>query len=141
MADIFDEMKKIQEEMEILFREMSHFEHSYTLEENQVYHPPMNVYYNKKNIVVMLELAGVDRDALSVDVSEKLLIVKGERNDPFGKSSGNYYTLEIYFGRFERWVHLPFPVEKAGIRIEFDNGLIKITLQRKKKREKIIPIE
>ncbi len=141
MADIFDEIKKMQEEMEILFREMSHFEHSYALEENQIYHPPMNVYYNKKDVVVILELAGVDRDSLSVDISEKLLVVKGERKDPSRESSGNYYTLEIYFGKFERWIHLPFAVEKDGIQIEFDNGLIKITLQRKKKREKIIPIE
>ena len=141
MADIYEEMKKMQEEMELLFREFSHFEHSYPLEEVQGYHPLMNVYYNDKKIIILLELAGVEKESLVINISGKLLIVKGERKDPFKESPGNYHTVEIYFGKFERWIHLPFSVESEGIKIKFDNGLAKITLQRKKKKERIIPIE
>jgi len=141
MADIFDDIKKMQEEMEALFRDLFHFKHPYALESPHSYGPLINVYYNDKNVVVILESAGVDKNSLTVDVSERLLTVRGERKDPFRKFSGNYYTVEINFGKFERWIHLPCPVEQDDIQMKIDNGLIKITLLRKKRQEKIIPIE
>jgi len=141
MADIYEEMKRMQEEMALLFREFFHYEHSYSLEGIQGYRPPINVYYNDKNIVVILELAGVDKDSFVINVSEKLLVIKGERKDPFKEDPKNYYVVEIYFGRFEKRIHLPFLVEKNKVKTKFENGLVKITLQRKKKKEKIIPIK
>ena len=141
MGDIFDEMKKIQEEMEVLFREVSRFEHTYTIQEIQGYYPPINVYYDKNKVIVLIEIPGVNKESLSFEISEKLLIAKGERLDPLKDAKGNYHILEIYFGKFERWVHFPFPVEKDNPKIEFKEGLVKLTLMRKKKKEKIIPIK
>ena len=141
MGDIFDEMKKIQEEMDALFKEVSKFEHTYSVQEIQGYYPPTNVFYDNDKVIILIELPGVKKDSLSFEISEKFLIVKGERPDPLKKAKGSYHIMEIYFGKFERWIHFPFPVEKEKAKIEFNDGIVRVTIKRKQKKERIIPIE
>jgi HSP20 family protein len=75
---------------------------------------------------VVVDLAGVDPQAVHVLVDERMLLIAGERHRPFTK--GRYQQMEIEYGHFERRLALPAQIDPAAARAGYDRGLLTIVL-------------
>jgi HSP20 family protein len=80
-----------------------------------------------RELIVIVELPGVDSTSLEVVVGERSLLVRGERPRP--RVEGRVYQqLEIEYGPFQRQVRLAEEVDPATARAHYENGILKISL-------------
>lgn len=98
--------------------------------------PPTDVYETDDAIVVTVEIAGLQEEDFQISLSNRALTISGERRDPAEKLA--YLQMEIDYGHFMTQVHLPWSVEAEGIEAAYDQGFLKIRLD--KSRAKRIPI-
>lgn len=77
--------------------------------------PKADVYETENDLVVRVEIAGVQRESLSVVLSadRRILSIRGNRAEPHidDRKKIRYYQLEVYFGSFERDIPLPREIE------------------------------
>ncbi len=93
------------------------------------FRPNVDSYHtaDPHQLVVIVELPGVDPQSLTVIAGERALLVAGERRRE--RSDGRVYQqMEIEYGPFQRQVRLAedVDVEKAGAR--YHQGILTITL-------------
>ncbi|MDZ7612161.1 MAG: Hsp20/alpha crystallin family protein [Candidatus Moranbacteria bacterium] len=105
--------------------------------------PSANVYQDKDNVIVEMDVPGVDPEKVDVSVENDVLTVSGSREDKREVKREDYYRKETRSGSFARSVILPMQVKSAKAEAEFNNGVLKITLPKaeetKAKKIKIKP--
>jgi HSP20 family protein len=69
----------------------------------------MDVHYDKdtNNVNVALELPGLQKEDVSIDVHNNVLTVSGESRVHSERSDDGYVTRERRYGRFARGLSLP----------------------------------
>jgi HSP20 family protein len=74
---------------------------------------------------VLLELPGVDPDAVRIEASGTALVVSGVRERPH-PAGARYYQVEIEYGLFERRIELAEDVDADGVTATYDAGMLQI---------------
>ena len=95
--------------------------------------PNTDVYESADDVMVKVELAGVDKENVQIQLEGQTLIILGMRRDPYGGESTAGYRfrqMEIEYGPFQRAVALPFPVDAEHATAQLQNGILKIRLPR-----------
>jgi HSP20 family protein len=78
-------------------------------------------------LVVVVEVAGVDPKSIEIGVAERTLTVTGQRNRP--RVEGQVYQqAEIEYGHFERRIPLEHDIAPASASAVYEAGLLRITL-------------
>jgi HSP20 family protein len=92
--------------------------------------PPVNVWEDSDAVHIEAELPGLTHEQLQVSVTNRnQLTLQGERvPDEAGK--GRWHRRERGFGRFQRVLQLPAPVDADKIEAKFDNGLLHVVLPK-----------
>ena len=92
--------------------------------------PPVDIYETDDGIVLKVELPGVNKDDVSVEVKDNVLTLKGERLlDPEIKDD-HYYRKERSFGKFNRSFSLQEPIKPDLIKAGFKVGILTIEVPR-----------
>lgn len=96
----------------------------------RMWEPAVDVYETEKDIVVLVELAGVEQDKVEVVVAGSTLVVRGERKETAPGTNKRYYQIEIRRGLFERVILLPAATDPDRTRAAYDDGLLEIILPK-----------
>jgi HSP20 family protein len=113
----------------------------YKFSPGETWTPNVNLYENDVNYVVCVDLAGVVKEEIDLQVHKQCLTLRGNRQVPSqpkedGASppSSKYrvHLMEIDHGPFVREVELPHDVESDQISAIHRNGLLWIELPKKK---------
>jgi len=89
--------------------------------------PAVDLYEDNENVFVKAELPGMKKEDIDVSVSENMLNLAGERNEESEYETAEGHRTERYFGRFQRSIGLPVPVEGDKIHAEYKDGILTIT--------------
>lgn len=104
-----------------------------------------DVYATKEFLVFELELAGVPKEVVSIQIVENTLVVRGKKTRPEGITADNYLRSARIFGEFQKSFDLPNDVSvQSGIKAKFENGLLTVRIPRVEEEEdhtKSVPIE
>ncbi|MCD6307452.1 MAG: Hsp20/alpha crystallin family protein [Candidatus Latescibacteria bacterium] len=100
--------------------------------------PRVDVHETEKEIYVDVELPGLEKKDIAVEVKDNSLTVSGERKYERNTKDSKCYTSERHYGRFERTFGLSDSVNADEISAKFKNGILTLTLP---KTEKAIPKE
>ena len=121
------EIDRLQSEIEELFRDL--WQVPRYLGHRAGFRPLVDCFRtdDPPTLTIVVELAGVDPDALRVDAGERELVVSGERTRPRGPARV-YQQMEIEYGAFERRIALIEPVDTEAATAEYDAGMLTITL-------------
>ena len=94
------------------------------------FEPNADVFIDEEGgrVVVVVEVAGVDPDALHVGVDERHLYVGGRRREAARLRHGSFAQKEIGYGEFVKRIGLPVPVEYGDIAATYADGLLVIAL-------------
>jgi HSP20 family protein len=127
------DIERLQSEVEELFADL--WQLPRFVSSRGGFRPPVDCYRSTKHsqLVVVVELAGVDPDTLSLTVDGRALVVAGERRR--GREEGRVYQLmEIDDGRFERRIPLAPDVDVSRASAGYDRGLLTVTFPLAKPR-------
>ena len=75
---------------------------------------------------ILLDLAGVTREAIDITVEGRLLRVAGTRNEAESAGCLRYHQMEIPYGSFERVFHLPETADSEAISAVYRDGFLTI---------------
>jgi HSP20 family protein len=89
-----------------------------------VWEPPVDVFEDEREIVIVVALPGVPADRVEVTSESGALVVRAESPLPFSGSRRAVRQLEIPYGYFERRIPLPDVPLEAGTREVADGCLI-----------------
>jgi HSP20 family protein len=81
-------------------------------------------------VIVGLEVPGMEADDFHIDVVDDYLVVRGEKRVDREEARGRFYVMERAYGRFERAVPLPVPVDAPGARARYRKGVLTVTLPK-----------
>jgi HSP20 family protein len=93
--------------------------------------PAADVYETEAGYSIAIDLPGVNRDELEIDLEENRLIVKGSRviDEP------TKYRTERSRGRFFRAFSVPGLVDQAQISAEYKDGVLQVRLPKRKEQK------
>jgi len=92
--------------------------------------PQMDIYETQEEVFIWAELAGVEKDHLEVEVNSKAVRIHGYRKDTPKVPQGTYRLAEIRYGKFERVLYLPSPVDTEVVSSAFVNGLLSVRMAK-----------
>jgi len=93
--------------------------------------PPVDIYEDEHNLVVKLEVPGVNEENLDVQWENNTLTVKGERKFEKEEKEENFHRIERRYGSFVRTFRLPNTVDGEKCEANYDKGILKITLPKR----------
>jgi HSP20 family protein len=92
--------------------------------------PPLDVYEDKDNIYVKVELPGMKKEDIDLSLHDGSLSISGERQSEGRYEDAEMYRAERFFGRFQRTVSLPTPVATEKVKAQYKEGILTITLPK-----------
>lgn len=92
--------------------------------------PPVDLHEDTEKLTVRAELPGLKKDQIQITLKEGVLTVAGERNPESNTPKGAQIRRERAFGKFERTIKMPFPVNEAGIKAAHEDGILTITVPK-----------
>jgi HSP20 family protein len=93
--------------------------------------PAVDVYEDEHNLVLKLEIPGVNEEEVNVSVENDTLTVQGERKFEKEEKEENFHRIERRYGSFVRTFKLPNTVDTDKVEAGFDKGILKITLAKR----------
>lgn len=99
------------------------------------YVPTADVFARNGDMVVRIDLPGVDPKDIKVKLEEDELVVMGERKAEKEIKEEGYYRKESTFGVFERHMALPKGIKETEIKAEYDKGVLEISIPKAPKTE------
>jgi HSP20 family protein len=91
---------------------------------------PAEVVEGADEVVVKLEAPGLEPDDFEIEVTDSVLVVRGEKHAQREERQGNYHLMERAYGYFERAIPLPVAVEEAGSKATYRNGVLQVSLPK-----------
>ena len=106
--------------------------------------PPVDVYYcgDPPRVVVKVEVAGIDRDELGLEIAGRELTIAGQRR-PADAEGRMYQQVEIEYGPFRRVVTLGADVQADAAKAVYEDGILRIELPlvERERHVRTVPIE
>jgi HSP20 family protein len=96
----------------------------------RVWAPLADMYETKDDLFVTFELPGIREKEVAVSITGDVLTVKGERKLERDLKDEGYHRLERVYGRFERSVPLPMPVQADKVKATYRDGVLEIRLPK-----------
>lgn len=121
-ASPFKMMKRITEEMDRAFTNFA------PACEVDLWAPPLEVTHKDGKFIVTVELPGIPKDELKVDVLEDALVIEGERKLAKEKKEQGFFKSERYYGKFSRTIPLPKGAKPEEIKAELNNGVLEVVI-------------
>jgi HSP20 family protein len=93
----------------------------------------VDITENDKDVVVKADLPGMSKDQINITLANnRILTISGLREVMTKQTSPGVVRQERMSGRFERSVELPAECENSGIKAAYKEGVLEITLPKKK---------
>ncbi len=142
--DPFSNLSTLQDRINRLFEDA--FPRSVVLDEEMgtsTWRPLVDIFETEKGVTLLVDLPGVDKDDVSLEVTENVLTIKGRRAVAPNVDDNQYYRRERHYGNFQRTFAMRALVLPDEIKASFKNGVLKIeipSLEQEKPRSLTVEI-
>ena len=92
--------------------------------------PVFDMHETKDEVVLSFELPGVSEKYVSLSITGELLTLKGERTANREFTDEYAYRAERAYGKFERSVELPMPVQADKVKATYRDGVLEVKLPK-----------
>lgn len=134
-----EEIERMQRQVERAFNDR-YFDHNYYRPDfrhhfrQHISVPEIDMREDQNQYIVLVNIPGAERKDISVNLEGQQLTVAGKQE--YKKQdrdvNGRIIFSERRSGRFQRSITLPSPVEKKGMQTRINNGILRITIPKKK---------
>jgi len=103
--------------------------------------PAVDVAENENGYVVTAELAGADKDDITVECHENVLTIKGEKRDEREEKDEHRHYVERSYGSFSRGFRMP-PDASNDIKASFKDGILTVEVAKhEEKKPRVVSID
>lgn len=92
--------------------------------------PRMDISETAEFYQFEVDLPGMGVEDLTVNVHERTLQIRGERKREAAADQRQDHKIERIYGLFERLISLPDDADEDGVKAEFRNGVLSITVKK-----------
>jgi HSP20 family protein len=104
--------------------------------------PALDVFEDKDNIFVRVELPGMKREDIEVSLHEGTVSISGERKSESKYEEADVHRSERFFGRFQRTIALSAPVAAEKVKAQYKDGILTVTLPKTEEaKPKVIDVK
>ena len=93
--------------------------------------PASDIYETEASYLIAMDLPGIDREALEIDVDDNRLVVKGTR----AVAESKHHRTERPRGKFLRTFSVPGSVDQGKIGAEYKDGVLQIRLPKRSEQK------
>ena len=123
----FDQLSsKFEKTIEDMFRTINPM---FTLAERR-WKPQMDIYETPEEIIILAEISGVNKEDLELEISSKAVKIFGNRSEFTRIENATYRLAEIQYGKFERILYLPAPIDPEIVSASYTNGFLQVRLAK-----------
>jgi len=129
--DPFRDLFSLQDRMNRLFEE--NITRSNVFEEalaTGIWSPVVDIYETDKKVIIKVELPGMTKSDIVIEINENNLVLKGERKFQKDVREENYHCIERSYGTFSRSFALPDTVDRDHVTANFLEGILEITIPK-----------
>ena len=119
-----------EREVRRLFQELIHQPWGRSSAESSGWQPSVDVCETDKALIIEIDVPGVMRKDVTVEVEGDVLRISGVRRATVAHKGRHYYQVERVTGHFTRQLQLPHSVDREAIRAGFRAGILTITLPK-----------
>lgn len=95
--------------------------------------PKVNTREGEFAYHIDVDLPGVKKDDIKIDVHDNILTIHGERNYKEETKKEDYYKVETSFGKFQRQFTLPDNVDVENISASSNDGVLEVVVPKLEK--------
>lgn len=100
--------------------------------------PAVDIVENEKAITLTMDVPGMERKDLKVEIDDGALVIRGERKHEKEGKEDNVVFCERSYGSFLRSFRLPDDVDQKHIKAECKNGILRIELHKEPSKKKAV---
>jgi len=120
---------------ELLDEAWEKFDLQQRLRENGCWQPVTDAYETPEQYVIRMELAGLTKDEVGIELRGQELVIYGQRHANREGGRFSHQILERFFGPFLRRFRLPAGTDPEGIRARLEHGLLDVVVPKARQRE------
>ncbi len=99
-----------------------------------IWRPAADIYRTPRGWLAKFDLPGIRLEDIEIRVLGRRLSVRGVRRDWLMEENCYYYSLEISYRPFERYIDFPESVQEAEIRTEYRAGMLLVQILQEGER-------
>ena len=106
------------------------------IEENRAikgFVPNVNTREGEFAYHIDIDLPGMNKNDISIDIDENSLIISGERKIKEEVKEEDYHKIETSFGKFERVFSLPKNIDVENITASSQDGVLEVVIPKQEK--------
>lgn len=130
-------------ELDTLQRQMNHlFDESFlpSWKENGI--PAAEISATDEAIHLKLELPGINKEDLDIQVSKNAVSISGERKEENKTEHNGISSSEFRYGKFSRVIPLPVHVQNTNVTAEYKDGILNLTLPKvEEEKNKVVKVQ
>ncbi len=88
-----------------------------------------------KEILIKADVPGLDERDISINLTNDLLTIQGEKRKEEKEEKDNYYLMERNYGFFSRSLRLPFQANPKDIEANLKKGVLTITIKKRQEEQ------
>jgi HSP20 family protein len=92
--------------------------------------PACDVSETENEVVITMDVPGIPKEAIQVQLNGNTLVVSGERKSEEEHSKGKRKTYERFHGTFERSFFVPESTDPSKVNADYSNGVLKISFPK-----------
>jgi HSP20 family protein len=92
--------------------------------------PPVDIYETDEALVFQVELPGVSKDEVSIEIHQNTLMLRGERKHAAQVPADRYHRTERAYGTFQRSFVLPTMVDQEHVHATYHDGILELRLPK-----------
>jgi HSP20 family protein len=100
--------------------------------------PKIDVFERDNRLVTRVDLPGMKKEDVSVEVTDGHLALSGERKHEKEEKKDNFYRSEREYGSFYRAVPLPDGVKLDDVKATFSDGVLEVSVPLPAKPESTV---
>lgn len=90
--------------------------------------PRTNVYERDGKYYLEMEVPGISKEEISVNIDKGILTISGKKVCKEGPEDVAYYLRECMYGSFSRSIRLPLEVDEESVAGQFENGVLTVEM-------------
>jgi HSP20 family protein len=122
----FPEMENLRRQMDRMFDDIAGLNREYPT----TWTPAIELEDSNDNLILRAEVPGVEGKDLDIQVGREAVAISGETRYENKSQEKGYFRSEFRYGKFQRTIPLPVPIQNNKAQAEFKNGVLKLTLPK-----------